>query len=636
MIYQIKDGAVEFGAVPILRKVNFEVRGNEKIAIVGRNGCGKTTLLKLIASEIELSRVDGEIGTITKGARVEIGYLRQNAFADTSKTVDEEIREVFREILSMKERLDTLLSQMQGSTDTDLLDTYNRLHDRFEAEGGYFYEKEYNSLLVAFGFSLDDKNRPLCEFSGGQLTKLAFIKLLLSKPDILLLDEPTNHLDITTVEWLEEYLKNYKKAVVVVSHDRMFLDKIAEVVYEIEYGETTRYVGNYSKFALQKEQSYELRLKAYKAQRAEIARLEALIEKFRGTPTKVSMTDSKLKQIEHMVKLAEPRKFDTRSFRADFKPNRDTGKEVLVLDKLSFGYDEPLGSLSFTLYKGDRVGIIGGNGLGKSTLVKTIVGKLKRLGGSFMTGHQVDIGYFDQQMAQYTSQKSVLDDFWDEFPSLSETEARRALGAFMFTQDDVFKSVSSLSGGERVRLALCKLLQTKPNFLILDEPTNHMDMIGKETLENMLSEFEGSILFVSHDRYFVKKLAKSLIVFENGGVKHLPYTYDEYLEKRTQVVENVSKIDTPAQGAEQTKARQSYNTGKERSRLERRNAKINELIEQIEEKITIKKEEMAEQQSNYVRLCELSDEVDALENQLFELLEELDDNETKLKEIISQ
>ncbi len=635
MIYQIKDGAVEFGAVPILRKVNFEVRGNEKIAVVGRNGCGKTTLLRLIAGEVELSRVDGEIGTITKGAKVEIGYLKRNAFADLSKTVDEEIKTVFCEILSMKERLSALLSQMENSTDTELLSAYNKLHERFEAEGGYYYEKEYNSLLVAFGFSLDDKNRPLCEFSGGQLTKLAFIKLLLSKPDILLLDEPTNHLDITTVEWLEDYLKNYKKAVVVVSHDRMFLDKIAEVVYEIEYGETTRYVGNYSKFVTEKEQNFELRLKAYKAQRAEIARLEALIEKFRGTPTKVSMTDSKLKQIEHMVKLAEPRKFDTRSFRADFKPNRDTGKEVLVLDKLSFGYGEELGKLSFTLYKGDKIGIIGGNGLGKSTLVKTIVGKLKKLGGSFMTGHQVDIGYFDQQMAQYTSSKTVLDDFWDEFSNLSETEARRALGAFMFTQDDVFKCVNSLSGGERVRLALCKLLQTKPNFLILDEPTNHMDMIGKETLENMLSEFEGSILFVSHDRYFVKKLAKSLIVFEGEGVSCLPYTYDEYLEKRAQGVQNVQKEDTSAPKSEQTKAKLSYNASKERSKIERRIVKINEQIEQIEEVVTSKKEKMNEQTSDYLRLCELGDEVENLENQLFSLLEELDELETKLKEINS-
>lgn len=634
MIYQIKNGAVEFGATPVLRKIDFEVRGNEKIAVVGRNGCGKTTLLKLISGELELSRVDNEIGTITKGARVEIGYLRQNAFADLSKTVDEEMCGAFEKILSMKKRLDDLLFQMESSTNTDLLDAYNALEERFEAEGGYYYEKEYNSLLVAFGFSLDDKSRPLSEFSGGQLTKLAFIRLLLSKPDVLLLDEPTNHLDITTVEWLEDYLKNYKKAVVVVSHDRMFLDKVAEVVYEIEYGETTRYTGNYSSFVLQKEQSYELRLKAYKAQRAEIARLEALIERFRDTPTKVSMTDSKLKQIEHMVKLSEPRKFDTHSFKADFKPNRETGKDVLTVEKLSFGYDEPLGTVSFTLYKGDKIAIIGGNGLGKSTLVKTLVGKLRRLGGSFATGHQVDVGYFDQQMAQYTSSKTVLDDFWDEFSSLSETEARRALGAFMFTQDDVFKSVNSLSGGEKVRLALCKLLQRKPNFLILDEPTNHMDMIGKETLEKMLIEFEGSILFVSHDRYFVKKLASALVVFEREGVSYQPFTYDEYLERRTHLAQNQPRVTDTVVKNEQTKAKLSYNAGKEKSRLERRIAKINEQIEKSEQKITSLKAEMDEQTSNYVRLCEITSEIETLENEMFELLYELEENENKLKELL--
>ena len=633
MLYQIKDGAFEYGSVPILRKISFEIRGNEKIAIVGRNGCGKTTLLKIIAGELELTRVDGELGTITKSPRLEIGYLTQNAFADLSITVDEAMRPIFEEILSMKARLDELLEKMQTNSDPSLLDTYNRLHERFEDAGGYYYEKEYNMLLCAFGFSLEDKGRPLCEFSGGQQTKLAFVRLLLSKPDVLLLDEPTNHLDITTVEWLEEYLRGYKKAVVVVSHDRMFLDKIAEVVYEIEYGETTRYVGSYSKFVQQKEQSYELRLKAYKAQRAEIARLEALIERFRDTPTKVSMTDSKLKQIEHMVKLSEPRRFDTRSFRADFKPNRDTGKEVLCVKGLRVGYTEPLCTIDFTLYKGDRIGIIGANGLGKSTLLKTLVGAIAPLGGSFSTGHQVDIGYFDQHLAQYTSDKSVLDDFWDEFPRLSETEARRALGAFMFTQDDVFKCVSSLSGGERVRLALCKLLQQKPNFLILDEPTNHMDMIGKETLEAMLAEFEGSILFVSHDRYFVKKLAKSLIVFEGKSATHMSYTYDEYLEKRTQggiKSPAVTEISAPKV---ETSAKASYNLGKEKSRLERRITKINDEIELAEAKTAKLKQEMETITSDYVRLCELTEQIEALEAGLFELLCELDECESRLKEI---
>ena len=630
MLYQIKDGALEYGSVPILRNLFFEIRDREKVAIVGRNGCGKTTLLKIIAGELELTSIEGKRGTIVKPARFEVGYLKQNAFDDLSLTVDEAMRPIFEEVLSLKEALDSVLEKMQTSDDETLLNTYNRLQERYDGMDAYLYEKEYNSLLTAFGFSLEDKSRPLCEFLGGQLTKLGFVKLLLSKPDVLLLDEPTNHLDIKTVEWLEGYLKDYKRAVVVVSHDRMFLDKIAEVVYEIEYGEATRYSGNYSSFAKQKEQSYEKRLKAYKAQRAEIERLEALIERFRGTPTKVAMTDSKLKQIEHMVKLSEPRRFDTQAFHASFTPNRDTGKEVLRVKDLKVGYTEPLCTVDFTLYKGDKIGIIGANGLGKSTLLKTLVGELRPLGGSFSTGHQVDIGYFDQTLAHYTSDKSVLNDFWDEFPRLSETEARRALGSFLFTQDDVFKCVNELSGGERVRLALCKLLQKRPNFLILDEPTNHMDMIGKETLEAMLAEFEGSILFVSHDRYFIKRLAKSLVVFELDGASHLDLTYEQYLERRAQGAPNEQKITKQAAPKEQT-AKASYNASKEKSRLERRIVKINEEIERIEALVTEKKAQMDECGSDYVRLCELTDEINASEERLFELLCELDESEKALE-----
>ena len=639
MIYQIKNGAVELSATPILRKVNFEIRGTEKIAVVGRNGCGKTTLLRLIAGEIDLSRDEnGELGAITKSPRLEVGYLKQNAFEDLSLTLDEEIQKIFAPIHELKARLDTLLARMEnGEENVELLSAFDRAQRELEDRGGYFYEKEYNMLLSAFGFSLDDKKRTLSEFSGGQLTKLAFVRLLLSKPDVLLLDEPTNHLDITTVEWLEDYLKDYKRAVVVVSHDRMFLDKIAEVVYEIEYGETTRYVGNYSKFVELKEQAYEQRLKAYKAQRAEIARLEALIERFRDTPTKVSMTDSKLKQIEHMVKLSEPRKFDTKSFHADFTPNRETGKEVLSVNGLKIGYNTPLlEPVSFKVYKGSRIGIIGGNGLGKSTLLKTLVGALSPLGGAFSLGHQVDIGYFDHQMAQYQSPKSLLDELWDEFPTLSEREIRSSLGAFMFSQDDVYKTVSSLSGGERVRLALCRLLKKGPNFLILDEPTNHMDMIGRQTLESMLSEFSGTLLFVSHDRYFVKRLAQSLIVIENGKATLLPYTYDEYLEKRTQGTLNIEPQPVKApEPQRQSASKEAYNQGKERARLERRVIKINEEIASLDEKIALAKEQMQSEQalSDYVRLMELSEQIDQHESSQMDLLEELDEIEKRLKEI---
>ena len=634
MLYQIKNGSVEFGADLILKRINFEIRDNEKIAIVGRNGSGKTTLLKLISGEVELTKIEGEESFIAKSNKLEIGYLKQNPFSNLDITVDEEIKKLFTPILDMKARLDYLLKQIEKGDSLDCLEEYTRLHERFERDGGYYYEKEYNMLLTGFGFSFNDKSKKLCEFSGGQLTKLGFIKLLLSKPDILLLDEPTNHLDISSVEWLEEYLKSYKKAVCIVSHDRMFIDRVAEVVYEIEYGETTRYTGNYSKFVATKEANYEQNLKAYNMQQAEIARLRTLIEKFRGTPTKVAMTDSKLKQIEHMVKIAEPKKFDTKSFHASFTPNRETGKDVLTVKNLEIGYDKALCKVDFKQNKKERIGIIGGNGLGKSTFLKTIIGAIPKISGEFAFGWQVDIGYFDQQMAQYNSYKTVLDDFWDTFPSLSETDARRALGAFMFTKDDAFKTVDMLSGGEKVRLALCKILQRKPNLLILDEPTNHMDMIGKETLENMLSEFDGSILFVSHDRYFVKKLADKLLVFEGDRATFYDYTYDEYMAKKNEgSLPTVDIETTTAKVEEPKKGKESFLAGKEKSKMEKRLLKLNEKMTSLEDEISKKRTELEsdEVMSDYVRLCQLNEEIENLENEQFAILEEIDEIETKLR-----
>ena len=634
MLFQIKNASVEIGANLILKRVNFEIRDNEKIAIVGRNGSGKTTLLKLISGEIEMTKIEGEDSFIAKSNKLSIGYLKQNPFSDLNLTVDEEMQKLFADVLRMKERLDFLLLEIEKGENIQYLEEYTALHERFERDGGYYYEKEYNLLLSGFGFSLEDKHKRLCEFSGGQLTKLGFIKLLLSKPDVLLLDEPTNHLDITTVEWLEGYLNEYKKAVVIVSHDRMFLDKVASVVYEIEYGETMRYVGNYSKFVKTKDASYEQNLKAYNMQQAEIKRLQTLIEKFRGTPTKVSMTDSKLKQIEHMVKISEPKKFDTKTFKATFTPNRETGKDVLTVKNLEIGYGFPLCKVNLNQYKKQRIGIIGGNGLGKSTFLKTIMNSIPKISGEYKFGWQVDIGYFDQQLVQYASTKTVLDDFWDTYSNLTETEARCALGAFMFSGEDVFKTVDTLSGGEKVRLALCKILQAKPNFLILDEPTNHMDMIGKETLENMLSEFEGTILFVSHDRYFVKKLADSLLVFEGDCANFYNYTYDEYILKKNEgtlplvVLENIETKSEPIK-----KGKESFLAAKEKSKLERRQTKLNEKIASLDEEILKKKQELESDEvvSDYLKLCALNEEIEALENEQFAILEELDEIENKLK-----
>ena len=668
MLYQISNGAVELGAEMILKKINFEIRDTEKIAVVGRNGCGKTTLLKLIAGEIELLKRDSDEDVfIAKAGNPEIGYLKQRAFDDPKITVDEEIRKVFRKIAAMQERMEVLLAKIDGTDgaapDEDLhareIAEYTRLQEEFESIGGYYYEKEYETMLRQFGFSQEDKFRPLCEFSGGQQTKLAFIKLLLSKPDILLLDEPTNHLDISTIEWLEEYLKSYKKAVVIVSHDRMFLDKVVDVVYEIEYKVLKRYPGNYTKFMETKRANYEKQKKDYELQQKEIARLEMIVEKYKNTPTKVAMTRSKLKQIEHMEKIESPDRFDTQTFHANFKPNRETGKEVLRVQKLQIGYDHVLSTVTMEQRRQQRIGIIGGNGLGKSTFLKTLVGLIPGLGGEFQFGYQVDIGYFDQQMAQYTSKKTVLDEFWDEYPTLDRTEVRSSLGAFMFSQDDVFKTVDMLSGGEKVRLALCKIFKTKPNFLILDEPTNHMDIVGKETLESMLKDFPGTVLFVSHDRYFIKQIADSLLVFEGGEVTYLPYGYEEYLERRNgtyaasvdkyvfEAAEAKAKAAKAAQEAAEKKAaepapvqkgKESYELGRERSRLEKKLKKLEEKIAVLEEKVEEKKAELLkpEYASSYSKLGEISAEIEEKEMELLETMEEWESTDGQLTALLEE
>ena len=668
MLYQISNGAVELGAEMILKKINFEIRDTEKIAVVGRNGCGKTTLLKLIAGEIELLKRDSDEDVfIAKAGNPEIGYLKQMAFDDPKITVDEEIRKVFRKIAAMQERMEVLLTKIDGTdgaaSDGDLhareIAEYTRLQEEFESIGGYYYEKEYETMLRQFGFSQEDKFRPLCEFSGGQQTKLAFIKLLLSKPDILLLDEPTNHLDISTIEWLEEYLKSYKKAVVIVSHDRMFLDKVVDVVYEIEYKVLKRYPGNYTKFMETKRVNYEKQKKDYELQQKEIARLEMIVEKYKNTPTKVAMTRSKLKQIEHMEKIESPDRFDTQTFHANFKPNRETGKEVLRVQKLQIGYDHVLSTVTMEQRRQQRIGIIGGNGLGKSTFLKTLVGLIPGLGGEFQFGYQVDIGYFDQQMAQYTSKKTVLDEFWDEYPTLDRTEVRSSLGAFMFSQDDVFKTVDMLSGGEKVRLALCKIFKTKPNFLILDEPTNHMDIVGKETLESMLKDFPGTVLFVSHDRYFIKQIANSLLVFEGGEVTYLPYGYEEYLERRNgtyaasvdkyvfEAAEAKAKAAKAAQEAAEKKAaepapvqkgKESYEMGRERSRLEKKLKKLEEKIAVLEEEVEEKKAELLkpEYASSYSKLGEISAEIEEKEMELLETMEEWESTDGQLTALLEE
>ena len=644
MLYQIHNGSAMYGADTILRDIRFEIRNNnEKIGVVGRNGCGKTTLLKLILGEVDLVKRDSDEDIfISKAGNPEIGYLRQMAFEDDSVSLETEVKKVFAPIISKQKMLDEMVERMATDSSPKLVEQYTRLQEEFTYIGGYYYEKEYEVVLKKFGFTDSDKKKPLSEFSGGQRTKIAFVKLLLQKPDILLLDEPTNHLDIETVEWLEGYLKDYPRAVVVVSHDRMFLDHIVDVVYEIEYGKLTRYSGNYSKFIELKKEAYEKQKKDYEAQQKEIKRLEEWVEQWKNTPTKVASARSKLKAIEHMEKIECPDRYDTKSFHASFTPLRETGKDVLFINNLGIGYSEKLETLSLDMKKGEKVGIIGGNGIGKSTFLKTLVGIIPELSGEFKYGVNVDVGYFDQQMAQYSSEKSVIEDYWDEFPTLTETQVRNDLGAFLFSGEDVFKIVNTLSGGERVRLALAKIFKTGPNFLILDEPTNHMDIVGKETLESMLKDFEGSVIFVSHDRYFVKKVATRVLEFKQDGVVNYTFGYEEYEEKKLkEAKDDVLSFKSNGRAEEKVssevkvpKQNQYNNPGKERAKIEKRMEKIEADIALTEEKIAAKKDELnnPEYASMYSKLTEIQGEIDALEESMLELMEQWNENDMKLQE----
>lgn len=664
MLYQISNGAVAFGDDVILHSIDFEIRNTEKIAIVGRNGCGKTTLLKLISGEVEMEKLDSdESAFIAKAGNPEIGYLKQIAFDDPDVTLEQEVRKCFVKMDERKAELARAAAELEHDYSDEKVARYTAMEEAFKDDGGYYYEKEYEVMIRKFGFSDDERKKPIRDFSGGQQTKIAFIKLLLSKPDILLLDEPTNHLDVTTIEWLEGYLKSYPKAVVIVSHDRMFLDNVVDVVYEIEYGTARRYPGNYTNFIARKKENYDKQMKDHIAQQKEIERLQRMVTRFKGKPTKTSMAQSKQKAIDRMVIIEAPDKYDNKTFHANFQPEKETGNDVLYTSELAIGYDHPLSVVSLDLKRGEKLGILGGNGLGKSTFLKTIVGKIPALSGEYRFGTNVQIGYFDQQMAMYTSNKTVLDDFWDEYPNLTETEARNALGAFLFSGEDVFKNVNMLSGGEKVRLALCKILKTRPNVLVLDEPTNHMDIVGKETLESMLKDYKGTLIFVSHDRYFVKKVATQLLVFEDGTTNLYQFGYEQYQEKLDREAEESKNVyrgnaifggaisqngssqtgsdanrSTPQTGAagnvgESTNANSAaqaggmavsstgkayYNPGKERSKIQKKVKKAEEDLAVKEAKLDELKAELMkpEYQSSYSKLTEIQNEIDALEEEI--------------------
>ena len=607
MQIQIINGTVDLSGETVLSAIDFEITTGGRVGVVGRNGCGKTTLLRVLSGELALSS-----GEKIVAGKPTVGILRQITFQDDRRTLVEELRGAYRELIAQKEELEQLQSAMETAEDGELIARYTALLERFTRDGGFYFEKEYEAAIKHFGFSEEEKNRPLSEFSGGQRTKIAFLKLLLSKPDLLLLDEPTNHLDLDAVAWLESYLQSYPHAVVIVSHDRMFLDRTVTTVYEIEHGKTERYAGNYSQFTAQKKIRREQQAKLYEAQQKEIARLNEVITRFQYKATKAAMAQSKRKQLERMELIEAPEREDLRTFHMDIAPAAQSATDVLFVQDLTVGYDRPLITLSLDVKRGQRVGIIGGNGLGKSTFLKTLTRSVAPLGGNFYWGQGVTVGYFDQQMAQYRGRESVLDNYRVAYPADTDFEARRALGAFQFSGEDVFKTLDMLSGGERVRLALCKLLRKRPNVLILDEPTNHMDIVGKETLESLLSGYAGTLIFVSHDRYFVNRLAERLVVFSADGAKTYEFGYASYLEQQT-------APETPRQEAPKSTVKKSYTTpGKERAKKERALKKSEEKVALLEELIGGLQEEIndPENVSDYLKLSALEEELHRAEEDL--------------------
>ena len=514
MLYQIINGTVSVGGTTILDHIDFEIKEKEKIAVVGPNGAGKTTLLKLIAGELELDRDDKRTTPgIRTSRKITVGMLRQSNEQDADKTIEELL--------------------LEGCPE----------RDSFSKER-YVYEMEYDRLFVGFGFEKNDKKKELKEFSGGEQTKISLIRLLLEKPDILLLDEPTNHLDIETVEWLEEYMKTYPSAVIFVSHDRFFLDRVVTAVYELDRNKLKRYAGNYTQYRQQKAKDIKLQTKAYERQQAELKRLNDLIEKFKHKPSKASFARSRKSIIERMELIECPEPENASFFTGPIEPLVLGPKWVYEAEHLRIGYNKKaIKELSIRIRRGQKIGIIGANGTGKTTFLKTVAGELEAIEGKGGLGNNVLMGYFDQQTAAVQSEKSVLEHFHDLFPVMTEKEVRNTLGMYLFSGQDVAKKVSDLSGGEKSRLMLSELITGRPNFMLLDEPTNHMDIKAKETLEAAFKAYTGTMLFVSHDRYFISQVADAILVFEEDRVMYYPFGYEHYLTHcKTQNTEELSAL----------------------------------------------------------------------------------------------
>lgn len=631
ILLQVNQLSKYFGADIILSNIKLEIQTRDRVALVGRNGAGKSTLLKIIAGQMSF-----DSGEIIKPKEVTIGYLAQNTGLESDLSIWEEMQTVFKNLLRMEKELRQLEEKMSNPNVLEdsvqyerVLKEYDHLQITFKDSGGYQYEADIRSVLHGLNFQTFDYSTKIETLSGGQKTRLALGKLLLTKPDILILDEPTNHLDIETLSWLEQYLQTYDGAILIVSHDRYFLDKVVTQVYEMSRKQIQKFIGNYSSYLDEKAEQYEREMKLYEKQQDEIAKLEDFIQKNLARASTTKRAQSRRKKLEKIDRLDRP-KGDEKSANFGFEIERQSGNDVLHVDSLTIGYDqEPISrNLTFRLTRGESVALVGPNGIGKSTLLKTIIEKLTPFAGGIRFGSNVTIGYYDQEQAELTSNKRVLNELWDDYPLRPEKEIRTILGNFLFSGDDVLKVVSTLSGGEKARLALAKLMMQKSNFLILDEPTNHLDLDSKEVLENALVDYPGTILFVSHDRYFINRIATKVLELSGNGCKEYLGDYDYFVEKKQEIIELQAleqKVQTSNQPVpEKTSYQQDKEVKKQERQRKRKLEEIETRISELESSIEQYEIELCDPEifQNHEKVIEINMKNEKAKEELESLMEE--------------
>ncbi len=625
ILLQTNDVMRRFGADVLFHNINLQIQNHGRTALVGRNGAGKTTLLKMIAG---ITQPDE--GTISKVKDLTIGYLAQDQGLDSQNNIWAELDLVFAPLHEMEKEIHQLEDQL-GDLDSDsdqyqqVLNKYDRLQDEYKKQGGFEYESRMRGILHGFGFGEEYYDTPVDALSGGQKTKLALAKILLQEPNLLILDEPTNHLDMNVLSWLEDYLKSYRGALLVVSHDRYFLDHVVKDVYDLDNRTLTHYTGNYTQFVAYKQERLKAEWKHYDQQQKKIAKLEDFVNRNIVRASTTKRAQARRKQLEKMDRLERP-ETDDRSIHFQFHSDKDSGTEVLDVENAKVGYDEQVlaGPLSFTVRKPQRIGIIGPNGIGKSTLLKSLLHQIPLVSGTVKFGANLEIGYYDQEQQQLHPEKTVLDEVWDDHPEVPEKDIRSLLGSFLFVGDDVYKPVHDLSGGEKARLELTKLSFKPINFLILDEPTNHLDIDSREVLENAINEFTGTVLFVSHDRYFINQVATDVLDMHKDGITHYEGNYDDFLAEQTKRQSSIPSDNTDKQATPST-GKQSYQQSKEqqkaRRKLQRQVDKLEQEMSELEDQQTQLQEKMSQPEiaTDIGKLTDLQKDLDATKDKAEEV-----------------